>query len=53
MRLKFESRLDDEDQLPTDLNDDDVGRTWFVGYIWFIWTGRSWQRVVATRQPRP
>lgn len=47
MRLKLEGPLDDETQLP-ELGADDVGRTWWIGYIWHIWTGDHWQTAVAS-----
>jgi hypothetical protein len=48
MRLKLEGPLDTEDQLPDTLGADDVGRTWWVDFIWFIWTGTTWQKAVAS-----
>jgi hypothetical protein len=47
MRLKLEGPLDTEADLP-DLGADDVGRTWWIGYIWWIWCGEHWQKAVAS-----
>ena len=56
MRLKFEGPLEYEAQLPDNLDETDVGRTWWVGYTWYMWTGRGWQQAIATNtapgQPR-
>ena len=47
MMLKLEGPLEDEDQLPTSASDD-VGKTYWIGYIWWIWTGDHWQKAVAS-----
>jgi hypothetical protein len=47
MRLKLEGPLDTEEQLP-ELGPDDVGKTYWVDYIWFIWCGTTWQKAVAS-----
>lgn len=48
MHLKLEGRLTKESDLP-DLGHDDAGRTWWIDEVWFIWTGSSWQRAIATQ----
>jgi hypothetical protein len=52
MRLRLEGPLDDEDELP-DLqygrHSLDIGRTWWIGLTWHIWTGIGWQRAIATK----
>lgn len=52
MRITLEGPLDSEDQLPTYLStgkhSTDVGRTWWIGFIWHIWTGMGWQKAIAT-----
>lgn len=52
MRLKLEGPLETEAQLP-DLCADDVGRTWWVGFFWYIWTGTDWLRAVASTKVPP
>jgi hypothetical protein len=52
MRLKLEGPLDTEDQLRTDLGVDDVGRTWWIGFVWYMWTGEGWQKAIATQGAR-
>lgn len=51
MRLTLEGPLHDEADLP-ELEDGrhstDVGRTWWIGLTWFIWTGIGWQKAIAT-----
>jgi hypothetical protein len=47
MRLRLEGPLDAEADLP-ELGTDDVGRTYWIGYIWFIWTGNTWQKAIAS-----
>jgi hypothetical protein len=53
MRLKLEGELDSEDQLRDDLTEADVGRTWWIGFVWYIWHGTGWQKAVASRGRRP
>lgn len=51
MQLKIEGRLDSEDDLPTleyGRHTHDVGRTWWIGWVWHIWTGTGWQKAIAT-----
>jgi hypothetical protein len=51
MRLTLEGPLEREDQLRTDLGEDDVGRTWWIDYVWFIWTGAEggWQKAMVAK----
>jgi hypothetical protein len=48
MRLRLEGPLDAEAQLPDNLDETDVGRTWWVGFFWYIWNGAGWQKAVAS-----
>lgn len=50
MRLKLEGPLTDPAELPELSGDDDqVGRTWWIDEVWYIWTGSSWQMAIATK----
>jgi hypothetical protein len=51
MQLTLEGPLDSEDKLPVlqyGRHTADVGRTWWVDLVWFIWTGVGWQKAIAT-----
>jgi hypothetical protein len=52
MRLTLEGPLETEDHLPKHLSSGkhstDVGRTWWIGVTWHIWTGIGWQKAIAT-----
>jgi hypothetical protein len=52
MRIRFETELDTEAQLRDDLDETDTGRTWWIGYTWYIWAGHHWQQAIAS-QSRP
>lgn len=52
MRIKFEHRIDSEDELPEleyGRHTADVGKTWWDDTVWFIWTGSDWLKAIATR----
>jgi hypothetical protein len=49
VQLKFETHLASEDDLPKGLGEVDRGRTWFIGWVWWIWHGTGWQQAIATR----
>jgi hypothetical protein len=49
MRLTFEAPLETEAQLPDNLDETDIGRTWWIGYTWYMWAGHAWQKAIATR----
>lgn len=56
MQLKLEGPLDHEDQLPAleyGRHSVDVGRTWWINLVWFIWTGGGWQKAIATKTGPP
>jgi len=51
MRLTLEGPLPSEAELPEleyGRHSTDVGRTWWIGHIWHIWTGTRWQKAIAT-----
>jgi hypothetical protein len=49
MRITFEGPLEYEAQLPDNLDETDVGRTWTIGFTWYVWAGHGWQQYLATR----
>jgi hypothetical protein len=55
MQLRLEGPLTAEDQLRTDLGEADIGRTWWIDYVWYIWTGSEggWQKMLAVKGRRP
>ncbi|CQD07307.1 hypothetical protein BN970_01377 [Mycolicibacterium conceptionense] len=53
MQLKLEGPIDSEDRLPQleyGRHSRDVGRTWWIGFVWHIWTGIGWQKAIATKE---
>lgn len=49
VQLKLEGPLPCEDELPTDLGPDDIGRVWWIDIVWHIWMGDTWRKAIATR----
>lgn len=52
MRIRLEGPLDSEEKLPQHLSSGkhsaDIGRTWWIGFTWHIWTGENWLKAIAT-----
>lgn len=53
MKLKLEGPLESEEHLPQHLatgkHSTDVGRTWWIGFVWHVWTGDGWFKAIATK----
>lgn len=51
MRLILEGPVARPGDLPAGLGEADVGRTWWHGYVWYIWTGAAggWQKAMVAR----
>ncbi|CKH14001.1 hypothetical protein PXH78_26990 [Mycolicibacterium smegmatis] len=51
MKLKLEGHLATEEELDElVLGEDDAGRTWWVDFTWFIWSGKGWVKAIATTE---